>query len=181
MSRQTSAASTSFLGHALNTYTNGRLFPQAEQRPDFKLPASLGGEKELGEKASPATSHRPSSTTSSRSDVEAASEVLPDGQELGQTVSHAPSLLPTAKVPEGVRLVDWYGPDDAENPQNWSASKKRLLTLLILFMTFSVYAGSSIYTPSISGVMQEFNVSLTKGVLGLSLFVFGKCLMTARR
>lgn len=38
-------------------------------------------------------------------------------------------------------------------------------------LVFSVYIGSAIYTPSIPGVMEDFGVSQTKAVLGLSLYV----------
>ena len=35
--------------------------------------------------------------------------------------------------------VDWDGPDDPENPQNWSNGKKWLITALALVMTVNVY------------------------------------------
>jgi DHA1 family multidrug resistance protein-like MFS transporter len=44
---------------------------------------------------------------------------------------------------------------------------------LICLLTFSVYVGSAIYTPSIPGIMERFNVTQTKATLGLSLFVIG--------
>lgn len=40
-------------------------------------------------------------------------------------------------------------------------------------MTFSIYIGSAIYTPSIMGVMAEFGVSQVAATLGLTLFVAG--------
>lgn len=42
-----------------------------------------------------------------------------------------------------------------------------------MLLTFSVYIGSAIYTPSIPGVMERFNVSQTKAILGLALYVLG--------
>ncbi|EST09266.1 Major facilitator superfamily [Kalmanozyma brasiliensis GHG001] len=70
-------------------------------------------------------------------------------------------------------IVGWYGDDDPENPRNWSPRKKASVTFLIGLLTFGVYSGSAIYTPSIPGVMEEFDVGLTKATLGLSLFVLG--------
>lgn len=43
--------------------------------------------------------------------------------------------------------------------------------VLMQILTFSVYIGSAIYTPSIPGIMEEFGVSYTKATLGLSLYV----------
>ncbi|KAH8925288.1 MFS general substrate transporter [Atractiella rhizophila] len=70
-------------------------------------------------------------------------------------------------------LVDWYGDDDPENPQNWSVTKKSIVTAGILLLTYSLYIGSAIYSSSIPGVMEYFHVSQTKATLGLSLFVLG--------
>lgn len=68
-------------------------------------------------------------------------------------------------------LVGWYGDDDPDNPQNWPSWKKTLLLVGMQLLTFSMYIGSAIYTPSIPGVMEAFNVSQTKATLGLSLYV----------
>ncbi|KAL8278025.1 hypothetical protein RQP46_009657 [Phenoliferia psychrophenolica] len=59
-------------------------------------------------------------------------------------------------------LVTWDGPDDQDNPQNWSKWKK-----------VAVYIGSAIYTPSIPGIMEHFGVGRIVATLGLSLFIFG--------
>lgn len=70
-------------------------------------------------------------------------------------------------------VVDWDGPDDPENPKNWSTFKKTLLITQIGILTISIYIGSSVYVPGIDQLMEEFNVSLTAAYLPLSLFVIG--------
>ena len=55
--------------------------------------------------------------------------------------------------------------------RNWSFRKKMFVTINIMLLTFAIYAGSSIYTPSIPGLMEEYNSSLVVATLGLSLFV----------
>lgn len=86
-----------------------------------------------------------------------------------------PSPWPEPVIPvrtaEGVILVDWYTTDDKANPQNWSKTKKGLVTLLICIYTTAVYTGSAIYTPSAEGVMERFGVGATAAALGISLFV----------
>ena len=69
--------------------------------------------------------------------------------------------------------VTWYSGDDPENPHNWSVGKKTWVTLLLFAYTFIAYAGSSIYTPSIPGIVEEYGASPTLGSLGLALYVFG--------
>ncbi|WYZ46256.1 hypothetical protein EsH8_IX_000481 [Colletotrichum jinshuiense] len=77
------------------------------------------------------------------------------------------------KTKDGAILVDWYYSDDTENPQNWSNSKRGLITTIICVYTFVVYTSSAIYTTSVEGVIHEFGVDLTEASLGLALFVLG--------
>ncbi|KAF7561805.1 hypothetical protein G7046_g2351 [Stylonectria norvegica] len=65
------------------------------------------------------------------------------------------------------------GGEDPENPQNWSTSRKLLVTFQICVLNFGIYIGSSIYTPGEQQVMEEFGVSEIVATLGLSLFVLG--------
>lgn len=77
------------------------------------------------------------------------------------------------KTAEGVILVDWYTTDDPANPQNWTFKKKMLVTLQICLYTMAVYMGSSIYAPSIPGVIEQFGVSPQLASMGLSMYVLG--------
>ncbi|RDH15376.1 MFS general substrate transporter [Aspergillus niger ATCC 13496] len=60
---------------------------------------------------------------------------------------------------EDVIVVDWRGPSDSENPQNWSTAKKFLVSCEIWLLTFAIYIGSAIYTPGIPGVSEQIGVS----------------------
>lgn len=104
----------------------------------------------------------------------AASRLLPEGRDISRTesVSRAPALR-TATPTQDTIIVDWYGPDDPENPKNFTFARKCTVTAAICFMTFSVYGGSSIITPSIPGVCEYYGVSSTKGIMTLSAFVMG--------
>ncbi|KAH7080483.1 major facilitator superfamily domain-containing protein [Paraphoma chrysanthemicola] len=70
-------------------------------------------------------------------------------------------------------VVDWYGPDDPQNPRNWSRAKKFFVTFEICFLTFSVYIGSAIYTPGLLDVVEVFGVAQVPATLGLTLYVAG--------
>lgn len=49
---------------------------------------------------------------------------------------------------DGTILVDWDGPDDPENPLNWSNKQKWLATTIISLFTFSVRSAHQISRPS---------------------------------
>jgi len=70
-------------------------------------------------------------------------------------------------------IVDWYGPDDSENPMNWGRWKKIFVTFEVTFLTFAVYIGSAIYTAGLLDIVASFNVSTVAATLGLTLFVAG--------
>ncbi|ANB13049.1 Flr1p [Sugiyamaella lignohabitans] len=70
-------------------------------------------------------------------------------------------------------LVDWNGPTDPENPQNWPAKKKALVVVQVMLLTTSTYMGSSIYTPGQEQIQEKFKVGHVVGTLNLSLFVLG--------
>ncbi|KAL6923076.1 hypothetical protein FSST1_000350 [Fusarium sambucinum] len=93
---------------------------------------------------------------------------------------------------DGYVIVGWKSDDDAENPHNWSTSRKTVVAALIWYgsyilletfakakplfnslYTFTIYCGSSIYVPSVGQVMEEFNVTETAASLGLALYVLG--------
>ncbi|CAG8086896.1 unnamed protein product [Penicillium olsonii] len=73
-------------------------------------------------------------------------------------------------------LVDFDGPDDTENPFNWPTWKKGRQLVLMAFNTFITPLASSMFTPGISDVMKEFNV--TSSMLGsfvVSVYILGYC------
>jgi DHA1 family multidrug resistance protein-like MFS transporter len=72
---------------------------------------------------------------------------------------------------DGTIVVNWYGPDDPANPQNWTTGQKLVPTLIIDAYTFAVYLGSSIITGSYTGIMRQFDVSQQVVSLTLSMYV----------
>lgn len=71
-----------------------------------------------------------------------------------------------------INLVE-FEPNDPENPQNWSLGKKVFATGMVCLITFSIYVGSAIYSPGVMSVEEQFHVSESVAVLGLSAFVAG--------
>ena len=63
--------------------------------------------------------------------------------------------------------------NDPENPLNWSFGKKCFTTAMLCVLTFSIYAGSAIYSPGVTSVSESLHVGQAVAVLGLSAFVAG--------
>lgn len=82
-------------------------------------------------------------------------------------------LPPPNMTEDGKIIVDWDGPDDKANPQNWAMWKKLLTTLIVSLTTTSQYMGAAIYTPAEEQTKAQFNTTTTKTALGLTLFVWG--------
>ncbi|KAI9843754.1 MAG: hypothetical protein M1837_006114 [Sclerophora amabilis] len=103
----------------------------------------------------------------------------PDGnQDIEKGPQPSPPTLGHTDGPPPAPL-DWSGPDDPENPHNWSFRKRAFHTGIPGLFGFSVTNAedstfaSSIYTPGNPDVMERFNVSSTASLLGLSLYVLG--------
>lgn len=120
------------LGQLVRLFWTPNFLRYPEEKAGFEIPASL--------KPKPVNE-----------DIEKGSDN--DQQSEGQAEKPAP---------DGVILVDWYGPDDPENPQNFSVGKRAWITFVLFWMTFAVYGASSMYTPSEQGVMQAFGVGVPR-------------------
>ncbi|KAF1838776.1 MFS general substrate transporter [Decorospora gaudefroyi] len=101
------------------------------------------------------------SESSSSDDLPFPTEVIADDAVGAELKQHQTSL------------VDWSGPEDPSNPQNWSQTHKVLITVVLCVYTFAVYIGSSLYSSSQQTVMEKFDVSHVASSLGIALYVLG--------
>ncbi|KIW71776.1 hypothetical protein PV04_00013 [Phialophora macrospora] len=70
-------------------------------------------------------------------------------------------------------LVDFDGPDDPENPKNWTKARRWGITISMGLMTFVVTFSSSIYAVAIEPVAKEYHIGYVPSTLGVSLFLLG--------
>ena len=68
-------------------------------------------------------------------------------------------------------VIGWDGPDDPQNPQNWTKTKKYIATVLYASMTFCITFASSVFSTATIVTAAEFGVSTEVMTLGTSLFV----------
>ncbi|KAF2737909.1 MFS general substrate transporter [Polyplosphaeria fusca] len=71
-------------------------------------------------------------------------------------------------------IVWWDGPDDPQNPMNWSRNKKWGTVILISAITFLVPLASSMFAPGVPKVMETFNSTsqMLEGFM-VSVYVLG--------
>ncbi|KAI5920636.1 major facilitator superfamily domain-containing protein [Camillea tinctor] len=74
----------------------------------------------------------------------------------------------------GDGYVDWDGPNDPENPMNWSESKKWTNIVILSLMTIVTPLGSSMFAPGISRIMMEYHETSTIiATFLVSIYVLG--------
>lgn len=167
--------------------TRNKVLLYPEERPDFQLPESYTKALEAAQHDSNAETRRPSFSSSKTisdsdkhslrtppvttpdSDIDPA--LLEKAISRNQDLNTAEDSTTPTLLADGTILVGWYGASDPANPQNWTFGKKLTATLVILAYTLSVYAGSSIFTPSYAGVVARFGVSRQEVSLTLSMYV----------
>ncbi|OGM40898.1 hypothetical protein ABOM_010005 [Aspergillus bombycis] len=72
-----------------------------------------------------------------------------------------------------IKIVNWYGEGDPENPLNWSPIKKAWVVFVIGYYSFVVYMAAPIYSPGKDAFRHEFDVNPAESSLGLALYVLG--------
>ena len=145
----------STLGHLLHFISRGRLLGWEEDRDTNTLSRLVS----TGDNAGNSSALQHMTVRESHSDATIGNSVRNTETEKGADYE----------------LIDWL-PNDPANPRNWSVGKKFFVTFEICFLTTSVYIGSAIYTAGLAGVMEQFHVSQTVALLGLTLFVVGYAL-----
>ncbi len=117
-------------GFFIRYMTKNKFLKYPEELPGFKVPYTVDVDTarnsiEKIEKVSPTPLSASSDSSSAATDVERAQQDAAL-QTVGSRV-----FTDTEEVDEGVILVDWYGPDDPENPQNWGSGRKFFVCGLI--------------------------------------------------
>ena len=83
------------------------------------------------------------------------------------------SRQPSSDSIKTSRIVTFDGPEDPYNPLNWPLKQKILTTFLYGITTAGSTWASSIYSPAITPIAEEFGVGKEVSTLGLTLFLFG--------
>ncbi|TVY93904.1 Caffeine resistance protein [Lachnellula willkommii] len=144
---------------------SGRMAHHGHTAEEEKNEENSGSNDDVSDQRQTAAEHNQPSSSRDTSDTRVGSQ--------DQQRNDPSGVIVDPEKGRDVSIVTWYGAGDSENPQNWSTSKKVVVTALICFLTFSVYIGSSIYSAGTQDVEKVFGVSQVVATLGLSIFVAG--------
>ncbi|TDZ27904.1 Efflux pump radE [Colletotrichum spinosum] len=122
------------------------------------------------------------STDSPMKDVDVEKGLNPNNSDLeGATIRSDSAPEASTTNPQQVKdadddpnIVDWDGPDDPENPQNWPMKKKWLNIAAISILTLVTPLGSSMFAPGIPKIMAEFHeTSSMTATFVVSVYILG--------
>ncbi|WPG98977.1 Hypothetical protein R9X50_00177900 [Acrodontium crateriforme] len=102
------------------------------------------------------------------SSTNAVGGILPTSSSLYKT----PTSRSTATLTDPVFEVD-FQPDDAGNPRNWPLWYKSIILAVMSYATTCVVLYSTSYTSAIPGMINEFGISESVGVLGVTTYLLG--------
>lgn len=159
---------SSTVGQLLHWASRGQLLRYPEQEEDFKLPSRPTSSSGLPVNNS---SQNDSPEQGSPGGVLQDTEATAGAGEPDEPSNYTTSQLPGSS--ESLILVDWYGKDDPENPQNWSFLVKAMVFLQINLYTFTVYMSSSIFSSTAPYFMEYYGTTQAVTSLGLALYVLG--------
>ena len=93
-------------------------------------------------------------------DPEKATESLPQSTHSNEEMITGPIPVEQGQHQEQAdqdpNIVDWDGPDDPDNPQNWTAKKKWGIVLPLGLITLITPLASSFFAPGVPLVLREF-------------------------
>jgi hypothetical protein len=91
-----------------------------------------------------------------------------------EPVSEAQATTTRTQDAVDANIVTWDGPDDPENPVNWSSLKRWTLITLVSAVTLVAGLSSSIFAPGVPELMTEFSsTNATLGSFVVTIYVLG--------
>jgi hypothetical protein len=79
--------------------------------------------------------------------------------EINADVEKAQPVPVTQETEGDPNVVDWDGPDDPANPQNWSGASKWAQIAVLSVLTLLTPLASSMFAPGVPEMMKDFHSS----------------------
>ncbi|KAL8722560.1 MAG: hypothetical protein Q9225_000955 [Loekoesia sp. 1 TL-2023] len=142
--------------HGRNSVVHDQKDGVGDEESDFTERVSREENEELGEKL-------PEETVEVRDGV-------PNVRDLEAPLEKKQSAK-SAKATDP-NLVTWDGPDDPENPKNWSTKRRWAATIVVSSFTFISPVSSSMVAPAIPTIAKDLNITNhVESQMVLSIFV----------
>ncbi|KAI9066085.1 hypothetical protein FKP32DRAFT_417520 [Trametes sanguinea] len=98
-------------------------------------------------------------------------ENLKEETNKGKAAQVTTAPEPREKTEDGALIINWDGPDDPQNPKNWSKKKKWAATLIVSAFTFISPVSSSMMAPASEQIAGQFGIT-NSTVIALLTSVF---------
>ncbi|KAI9702586.1 MAG: Citrinin biosynthesis cluster MFS transporter mrr1 [Candelina mexicana] len=103
-------------------------------------------------------------------------DFLESSDDVGKDVEKARGI-PRAQQPgqpeKDPNIIEWDGPNDPENPMNFTKRRKWIITVTMSGLTFCITFASSVFSTATVATAEKFGVSNEVMILGTSIFVLG--------
>ncbi|KAI9709156.1 MAG: hypothetical protein M1828_002547 [Chrysothrix sp. TS-e1954] len=190
LSRRTLSRTTS-RAHSVHSFTAGRLdyHPSAGHDDDYSEPDELEppleqtgkGPSDLEKGSIQSDKEKEESSSEPTEEVEEVESpsVQNDPQDVSdeeKNVAKKPSLSrqqsSRSKQEADPNLVTWDGPDDPDNPKNWSSKRKWAAVFVVASFTFISPVSSSMVAPSLNVMSSDLGIhNQVESQMQLSIFV----------
>lgn len=112
---------------------------------------------------------QPATNASSGSDIHASEETTRTSSSSQDTVQTSSGTIVPLDDPV---IVSWDGPDDAENPRNWSTRRRWTVTVVVSLFTFISPVASSISSPSLPAISAQLKIAPGSVYENMTLSIF---------
>lgn len=140
---------------------------ELQTSPDERAEPRVNQTTSLSSQASTETNHVPANDhfNSENTTLDNGNDV-----EKQKSIEHNKAAQDLSARPD---LVEFDGPDDPDNPKNWSKRRRWAITVSGALLTFTVTFSSSIFSVAINPVAEEYHIGTVTSTLGVSLFLLG--------
>lgn len=104
---------------------------------------------------------------------EEAEEDIEESFQPGRDEEEGPEQHSSYDEKQESNIVDWDGPNDPENPHNWSKARKWTITMITAALTFVISFGSSVFSATTTVLAEQYGVAQIVMILGVTVYVCG--------
>ncbi|KAK5124307.1 hypothetical protein LTR85_002010 [Meristemomyces frigidus] len=124
------------------------------------------------EETTPVDSHDSDDDKDKADEVPTTKEGIAEPEDVEAQAKPPLERTATSKSKSDPNLVTWNGPDDPENPKNWTTKRKWAATFVVSSFTFISPVASSMVAPALTTIATDFGItSEVESQLVLSVFI----------
>ncbi|MCJ1241692.1 hypothetical protein MMC14_009698 [Varicellaria rhodocarpa] len=136
----------------------------------------------IPERSSDSTAERSKTVKDGKEVTESKDQSLHPGDEKNAVVKDLEKGSPAGEqprteTPRDPNLVSWDGPNDPNNPKNWTRGKKWTATIIVATYAFISPLSSTMIAPALGAIAKAFDISsAVESQISLSIFLLAYAL-----